>query len=367
MALVSPRFAHHVRLQSAARNQPPLRPGESGAAVGIVQQALIDLGFLMPITTRNQSAPPDGIYGEETTRIIRAFQKQHSLSSDGIAGQDTMHALDAAFLGKPGPAPAVEEEVHACGNCYSLDHAVTRAQAHLTQSKFNLDLGQRGGLLRFSRQDAGAKAKGLFDTVVNVASEMVFSGTGISIPTSVTPLATWLANAAKETRQRVTDAFGTSLDPSNIMITNGKGVDGRAFVAFVPRKFQAGLKTTRKDEGVLFVNWGDQPDADLVVHELTHCWQSQHATAQGQFMINALKSQQLASKNKGSAYAWQHDPRRLFKEYAAEQIAQQACSGIGIILTHLKSVAAWAVDADNDTCLATPRWEDPNRAGVRRR
>lgn len=366
MALVSPRLAPHARLQSAARNQPPLRKGETGQAVGVMQQAFIDLGFSMPVTTGNGAKPPDGIYGDETAKTVRTFQTQRQLSPDGIAGKDTLHALDALLLGKPLPLVESVDE-HTCGNCFSMDDPLLRGQAHLVQSKFNLDTGHRGTTFRLTKEEVGAKAKGLLDDLAKSLGSKLGTVTAIQIPTSMTPLATWIAGASQALRQRITDTFGTSIDPSNVMVTNGLGASGRAFVLFVPRKFVVGGPALpRQQEGMLMVNWGDNPTDNTVIHELTHVWQSQHATTQSQYMVNAVKSQGLASDNGGSAYAWQDSPRRLFKEYAAEQIARQVECGVSIIITKIKGVTAWAIDADNDTSLATPRWEDPNRAGVRK-
>src|SRR4051794_29880967 len=53
MPLTSPRFAGNARLQSAAENKPPLKIGEpKGQAVELLQQALADLGYQMPISFR---------------------------------------------------------------------------------------------------------------------------------------------------------------------------------------------------------------------------------------------------------------------------------------------------------------------------
>jgi peptidoglycan hydrolase-like protein with peptidoglycan-binding domain len=101
MALRSPRFAQNQRLQRAANNNPPLRCGETGEAVRLLQQALIDLGFPMPISVRRFGSP-DGIYGNETTTRVREFQTNNGLSADGIAGHDTLAKLDALL---PNPAP----------------------------------------------------------------------------------------------------------------------------------------------------------------------------------------------------------------------------------------------------------------------
>jgi peptidoglycan hydrolase-like protein with peptidoglycan-binding domain len=93
MPLTSPRFAGNVRLQKAAANNPALAKGESGEAVVIVQQTLIDLGFAIPISTR-KTGRPDGILGDETARTIKAFQAREGLAQDGIAGRDTLARLN---------------------------------------------------------------------------------------------------------------------------------------------------------------------------------------------------------------------------------------------------------------------------------
>jgi peptidoglycan hydrolase-like protein with peptidoglycan-binding domain len=92
MALVSPRFANSRRLQAASENSPPMRKGETGEAVQNLQQALIDVGFPMPVSTKAGS--PDGIYGDETVNTVYRFQAREGLQRDGIAGHDTFHRLD---------------------------------------------------------------------------------------------------------------------------------------------------------------------------------------------------------------------------------------------------------------------------------
>lgn len=100
MPLTSPRFAASTRLQQAALNSPVMRQGEKGEPVAIVQRALLDLGYLMPITTK-KTGFPDGIYGVETANVVLQFQKKHGLGTDGITGTQTLEKLDALL-----PAPA---------------------------------------------------------------------------------------------------------------------------------------------------------------------------------------------------------------------------------------------------------------------
>ena len=94
MALQLSRFGRNGRLQKASENSPPLKQGENGEAVAIVQQALIDLGYVMPITTNGGRNLADGIYGAETASVVRQFQATYGLDSDGIVGRQTLAMLE---------------------------------------------------------------------------------------------------------------------------------------------------------------------------------------------------------------------------------------------------------------------------------
>jgi len=94
MTLSSPRFNTNDRLATAAENNPPMNWGEVGEAVRLVQQGFIDLGFSMPISTKRFGSP-DGIFGDETKAVARAFQSKHGLVSDGIIGRLTLGKLDS--------------------------------------------------------------------------------------------------------------------------------------------------------------------------------------------------------------------------------------------------------------------------------
>lgn len=93
MALRSPRFVSSERLRRAAENNPALATGETGQPVRIVQQALIDLGFDLPLSIRKYGSP-DGVFGKETATKVRDFQTKYTLSKDGTVGRETMKRLD---------------------------------------------------------------------------------------------------------------------------------------------------------------------------------------------------------------------------------------------------------------------------------
>jgi peptidoglycan hydrolase-like protein with peptidoglycan-binding domain len=65
---------------------PVLEPGDAGAAVVRLQRRLIDLRYWVGAV--------DGAYGERTEQAVLAFQKVNGLQRDGIAGAETLRALD---------------------------------------------------------------------------------------------------------------------------------------------------------------------------------------------------------------------------------------------------------------------------------
>jgi peptidoglycan hydrolase-like protein with peptidoglycan-binding domain len=101
MALKSTRFASNQRLQQAAKNSPPIRRGSSGQHVALVQQAFIDLGLGMAISTK-KSGKADGVFGGETES--RVWQALTGLSRDGVIGRETLEKLDE-LLPTNGPPP----------------------------------------------------------------------------------------------------------------------------------------------------------------------------------------------------------------------------------------------------------------------
>jgi len=68
-----------------------LQFGDTGAQVKTLQQALISLGFL--------SGTADGDYGQATQLAVQKFQTAKKLAPDGVAGPQTLQALEQATAG----------------------------------------------------------------------------------------------------------------------------------------------------------------------------------------------------------------------------------------------------------------------------
>ena len=70
-----------------------LRKGDANSSVKAMQQTLISLGYL--------SGTADGVFGNQTYRAVKEFQKANALYADGIAGEKTIAALNAAQNAAP--------------------------------------------------------------------------------------------------------------------------------------------------------------------------------------------------------------------------------------------------------------------------
>jgi peptidoglycan hydrolase-like protein with peptidoglycan-binding domain len=102
------RFKGNVRLQHAAKNAPPLRFSENDEAVGLMQDALLELRRTMPTIPDipGARAGSRGHYGSRTKSAVRAFQVADNvpLPSGGEAGLRTLTHLDAHFTSGPRPS-----------------------------------------------------------------------------------------------------------------------------------------------------------------------------------------------------------------------------------------------------------------------
>lgn len=100
--LTAARFIGNAVLEAVYDNERLLRFGDSGQAVSLMQQALVDAGFALP------NFGVDGIFRNETQQALMDFQRASSLTVDGILGPSSMSALNALYTGgAPALPPAV--------------------------------------------------------------------------------------------------------------------------------------------------------------------------------------------------------------------------------------------------------------------
>ena len=77
-----------------------IQKGDVSDSVKTMQQTLINLGYL--------SGTADGVFGNLTLRALKEFQKANALAADGVAGSQTIAALNNAISGSNTPsAPTV--------------------------------------------------------------------------------------------------------------------------------------------------------------------------------------------------------------------------------------------------------------------
>lgn len=100
--LQSPRFTGVEVLERCLEGTHRMRRPETGVAVQLVQQALIDLGFQIP-------SGATGNFLDETSAAVVAFKRSHGLvPDDPVLGPGTMSALDrdiVAYDRDMGPTP----------------------------------------------------------------------------------------------------------------------------------------------------------------------------------------------------------------------------------------------------------------------
>lgn len=70
--------------------KPTLKKGSSGQYVTLLQTELINRGYSCG------KSGADGKFGNDTLTAVKAFQKDHGLTADGIVGPQTWNALDNA-------------------------------------------------------------------------------------------------------------------------------------------------------------------------------------------------------------------------------------------------------------------------------
>jgi len=96
-------FAASSQMEKAARNAPPLRQYSKGTAVALLQSALKDRGESLPTSFKHGA--PDGDFGGETRRAVISYQTKKKLGVDGVAGRETITALDADMVNAYPPPP----------------------------------------------------------------------------------------------------------------------------------------------------------------------------------------------------------------------------------------------------------------------
>ncbi len=104
MAVRSHRFAGSASLAACLEGETTLQPGLVSGAVARVQQALMDLGYVL------REYGPDGVFGHETGQAVAAFKADAGVQPDDpVIDRQTIEALDTRFAGEP-PRPTKDDQ-----------------------------------------------------------------------------------------------------------------------------------------------------------------------------------------------------------------------------------------------------------------
>jgi peptidoglycan hydrolase-like protein with peptidoglycan-binding domain len=105
--------AHHAAHGHHAMHAGILRLNDQSAAVGDLQTQLAALGYT---GADGRALHPDRHFGPNTQAALEAFQHDHHLQVDGVAGPRTLEALHGAQAQQ---APALDHQTHLGHSMYS--------------------------------------------------------------------------------------------------------------------------------------------------------------------------------------------------------------------------------------------------------
>ena len=88
--------------ESSKEEYTTLRKGSKGDAVKKLQKRLKELGYL--------TGSADGVYGDDTVKAVKAFQKRNALTQDGVAGPKTQKAIYASSAKKAEQSSSSSDE-----------------------------------------------------------------------------------------------------------------------------------------------------------------------------------------------------------------------------------------------------------------
>ncbi len=111
-----------MMIAQAAFAYATLEKGDSGSSVLKMQQALTKLGYTVDC---------DGEFGTETRNVVKMFQRDNSLTVDGVAGDETLTLLYTLAESVTETAPAPEEEKPADTSVQATVHCADGGKLNL--------------------------------------------------------------------------------------------------------------------------------------------------------------------------------------------------------------------------------------------
>lgn len=147
------RFGGDAVLERCRTGSATLRPGDRGAAVNRVQQALMDLGYVL------REFGPDGVFGAETAAAVATFNADTRLGVEGVVGSGTIAALDERFASEP-PEPLPSATTRATPVPVERARLTADAVVAAARRVADIALAQAAAGAHFLRGAAGATPGG---------------------------------------------------------------------------------------------------------------------------------------------------------------------------------------------------------------
>lgn len=131
--------------------------GSRGEEVRELQKALIALGYL--------KGEADGIFGAQTEKAVKAFQKAKKLTADGLAGKMTRSLLSQAAGSSSGPAAAAATAPAAPAAPQATAAPASSGASETSSSGGNLF---NGNYATIRINDTGARVKALQEALIRL-------------------------------------------------------------------------------------------------------------------------------------------------------------------------------------------------------
>lgn len=168
--LRSVHFAADPLLEACLSGTATLHAGMAEAAVAKVQQALMELGYVL------RDHGPDGVFGRETGEAVAAFNADVGLAADAAVGSRTMAALDdRVAVERSGPLedPVATAARSPLPPAAASSTAATTAAAESASLAVDAALAQAAGGAHFLAGAAGARPGGTEGTRLRPAGVTV--------------------------------------------------------------------------------------------------------------------------------------------------------------------------------------------------
>jgi hypothetical protein len=213
--LTAPRFVGDPILQACRDGQHRMLVPEAGPAVQKVQEALIDLGFPLPLRGA------DSKFGSETGDAVTAFKTSRRIfPNDPVVGPGTMTALDAECFDKPPPPFSDRDEWLSW---VSRDAVPTLSAFNFTRAD---ELARRKSGRGFTFDAASNWLPDRFRDAISQSLAALLEPTG-SPAGPGSPSATWGAGVFDLYHCHVMVVRGASLSPSIDLMTGLSAMQAR--------------------------------------------------------------------------------------------------------------------------------------------